>query len=198
MKLAIVLPVLFLVAVTGYAHNNVVVIPMDGDAPAAPPYSVGDTGPAGGIVFDITNNGLSGLEAARVDLIGFEWGCLGIDVAGVDNIPAPGTQEDIKSGAFNTILIVTECNGPAATAAASYIWPNGQRDGFLPNKEEVSLMYTNLHLQGLGGFADDYYWSSSENDSDNAWDVGFLAGDQDWRLKQVVGGVGRLRPVRAF
>jgi hypothetical protein len=40
-------------------------------------YAIGDTGPAGGIVFYITDDGLHGLEAAPADQSsGAEWGCI--------------------------------------------------------------------------------------------------------------------------
>jgi tetratricopeptide (TPR) repeat protein len=71
-------------------------------------------------------------------------------------------------------------------------------DWFLPSKDELNLMYTNLHKAGLGGFADDTYWSSSEGYYTGiAWRQYFFNyGFQD--------GYGersrdyRVRPVRAF
>ena len=39
----------------------------------------------------------------------------------------------------------------------------------LPNKDELVLMYENLHLKGIGGFAVGNYWSSFEINSFNAW-----------------------------
>ena len=53
MKLAIMFPILLLISLTGYAQNTntVVVNPKVGDdVPASTIYSIGDTGPAGGIV----------------------------------------------------------------------------------------------------------------------------------------------------
>ena len=39
----------------------------------------------------------------------------------------------------------------------------------LPSIDELNAMYEQLHKKGVGGFADYYYWSSSERDEDNVW-----------------------------
>ena len=39
----------------------------------------------------------------------------------------------------------------------------------LPTTEELNLMYENLHLKGIGRFASEDYWSSSEDSSNSAW-----------------------------
>jgi hypothetical protein len=49
--------------------------------------------------------------------------------------------------------------------------PDGWR---LPTRPELSLMYE--HKDKLGGFASDIYWSSSEDDSDDAWAQYFGSG----------------------
>jgi hypothetical protein len=54
-------------------------------------------------------------------------------------------------------------------------------------------MYDNL--QGLGGFVEYYYWSSSQSSSDNAWYQGFNVGYQYRNTKSETYYV---RPVRAF
>jgi len=56
-------------------------------------------------------------------------------------------------------------------------------------------MYQNLKLAGIGGFADSYYWSSSEYSSNYAWLQSFYHGDQGYGDKVIN---GRVRAVRAF
>jgi len=49
----------------------------------------------------------------------------------------------------------------------------------LPNKEELNFMYQNLKTKDIGGFADYYYWSSSEDSANDAWNQYFSDGYQD-------------------
>ncbi len=49
-------------------------------------------------------------------------------------------------------------------------------DWFLPSKDLLAAMYTNLHAEGLGDFADAIYWSSTENDADQAEGQNFADG----------------------
>ncbi len=81
-----------------------------------------------------------------------------------------------------------------AGIAAAYVRPNGQTDGFLPNKDELYLLY--LQRLVAGGFSDDSYWSSSMSTfSITAWDLPFSAGI---RLRDYWDAILRVRAVRAF
>ena len=51
-------------------------------------------------------------------------------------------------------------------------------DWRLPDKEELKLMYVNLHKKGLGNFTNKFYWSSSEFDSRYAWCRNFSNGNR--------------------
>ena len=64
----------------------------------------------------------------------------------------------------------------------------------LPNKEELNLMY--LDKEVIGGFANDYYWSSTEFDNDYAWLQGFSNGSQGSNSSK--GGKCNVRAVRAI
>ncbi|MDC0100183.1 DUF1566 domain-containing protein [Crocinitomicaceae bacterium] len=50
-------------------------------------------------------------------------------------------------------------------------------DGWrLPTKDELNLLYENK--EKIGGFANRYYWSSTESDNNFAWNQGFYIGNQ--------------------
>ena len=65
----------------------------------------------------------------------------------------------------------------------------------MPCREELALMYTDFHRNGKGGFANYYYWASSEYDGYNVWYLNFETGTQyvivrDYEI--------HVRPVRYF
>jgi len=68
-------------------------------------------------------------------------------------------------------------------------------DWFLPSKDELNKMYENLYLEGVGGFSNSYYWSSSELDLNNAWYQYFNDGSQFTDLKSFD---VRVRACRSF
>lgn len=158
--------------------------------PAIPTsYAIGDTGPAGGIVFYVTNGGINGLEAAPVDQIAAAWGCNGAPpIAGAD-----GTA--IGTGAQNTADIIAGCTdvGIAAKLADAYTF-NDFSDWFLPSKDELSELFLQQFV--VGGLGMPNYWSSSEISSTIAWNYAFPAGpEMNTDTKNLLFGV---RPIRAF
>ena len=67
-------------------------------------------------------------------------------------------------------------------------------DGWrLPTKDELNLIYENKNV--VGGFAYNFYWSSTEDGSYNAWNQGFNTGFQVSNDKL---GTGYVRAVRAL
>jgi hypothetical protein len=158
------------------------------------PYHIGTRGPAGGLVFydkGQYSDGWRYLEAAPQDLANAQWGAYGNRVS--------GTNDEIGSGKRNTQVIVdylkrTGESGRAAQLCASYTY-GGMSDWFLPSKDELNLMYTNLKAKGLGNFQNDWYRSSSENDYYSAWGQAFSDGGQFGAYKNITNCV---RAVRAF
>jgi hypothetical protein len=141
-------------------------------------YNIGDTGPAGGLIFYVSTSGFSSngvtchyLEAAPANLGTYQWGGYHFN-CGVTTGTAIGT------GAANTAALTASGHShthPAAQACAGYSY-GGYDDWFLPSIYELAQMYTNLKAQGLGGFSSSYYWSSSESASDYAWRKHFGTG----------------------
>ena len=157
-------------------------------------YSLGDSGPADGIIFydkKEYTNGWRYLEAAPVSTeFSAEWGSYKY---------VAGTEIVVGSGKRNTELIVAalEENGKAAQLCAN-LNVNGHKDWFLPSMGELDLLYKNLKLKELGNFKDDWYWSSSASDygSIAAWAQKFSDGARnDYNHK---GNVYLVRAVRAF
>ena len=71
----------------------------------------------------------------------------------------------------------------------------GFNDWFLPSRDELDLMYQNLKKNGVGGFSDDWYWSSSEYGIANACYQHFGKNRQYYKYKNYINLV---RAVRAF
>lgn len=167
---------------------------IDDDCDSSTPdiYAIGLTGPAGGIVFYVTADGLNGMEAAPSDQSsGAVWGCNG-NVLG-----ATGTA--VGTGAQNTQTILATCNeaGIAARIATAYTL-NGYTDWYLPSKDEINLLFSARNL--VGGFCSDsscntYYWTSSEYDAQRVWYKMFSVGGQTKWLKT---RTYRVRAIRDF
>ena len=100
----------------------------------------------------------------------------------------------IGGGYANTSAMIAQSNyaGWAATVARAFRG-GGKSDWFLPSKDELNQMY--LQRSAIGGFASDFYRSSSEDDANGAWYQFFNGGGQ---LKDGKTGTGYVRPVRAF
>jgi hypothetical protein len=122
---------------------------------------------AGGIVFHIDETGKHGMIAAEKDqgTTAF-WG----------KKELLGTKMTLGSGKTNTRLIMEQsswANGflfkENAARICARLSLNGYNDWFLPSKDELYLMYKNLHLKKYGHFANGHYWSSSEENSHLAW-----------------------------
>ena len=69
-------------------------------------------------------------------------------------------------------------------------------DWYLPNKSELDLIYQNMHKNGLGGFTDRSYWSSSEYDNLHAWIQYFSDGHNRIAVKE--SNICQVLAVRTF
>lgn len=121
------------------------------------------------------------------------------DVQGIENQPSYSpTASGIRfgDGAANTVAIYQQ-HLPATTGYAAGIVMNsgagGKSDWYLPSAEELKKLWINRSV--VGGFADNYYWSSSEYDAYLAWYQLFSNGIQYFSYKFFN---FRVRAVRAF
>jgi hypothetical protein len=147
--------------------------------PVTTTYKIGDTGPAGGIVFydkGAFSNGWQYLEAApnETEVTAAQWGAYAKDVTGTNTV--------VGNGKKNTEIIIERLkqlseNGKAAQVCANINF-DGYNDWFLPNKEELDWMYKNLKQKGLGGFSNNWYWTSSQFSNGGAWVQNFNNGSQ--------------------
>jgi len=159
-------------------------------------YKLRDRGPSGGWIFHDNGDYTQGwryLETALSDQNNRIWGNHLIDVSGADSIHIGfGKQntEDIVNGDSTQDKAANECDNYSFTYSGIVY-----DDWFLPSKNELDSIYDKLKLYDVGGFADTFYWSSSEVDQFGAWIQYFNDGTQGGYSKSVE---GKVRPVRSF
>lgn len=121
---------------------------------------------------------------------GVAWGCGAGEMPGADGL-------ELGTGQQNTVDIVAAC--PGSTTAASVcadLTLGGHDDWFLPSRDELVLMYTNLKNNGnKGNLHANHYWSSSDWSTDSAYYVFFATGGPGQDSKT---DPDRVRAVRAF
>jgi hypothetical protein len=175
-------------------------------APAAQKvYKIGDTGPAGGIIFYDKGNSVGGwqyLEAAPPEMESIAgWAPYTIAWDDRRDGRVDGTNPGVGQGKQSTQAIVTfmRKNNVSNTAAQTcqQLLQGGYTDWFLPSQSELNLMYFNLKKNELGGFGEGSYWSSSQASSQDtyAWYQNFSDGTQKASYKH---NELRVRPIRQF
>ena len=152
----------------------------------------------GGIVFYILQPGdlnydenkIQGLIVAESDQsTGALWGCKSLAIKDANDTT-------IGAGAQNTINILIQCNVTnIAASICADLNLNGYDDWFLPSKDELNEIYTNIHLLGLGEFAPVEYWSSSAVNLNWGWAQAFNVGFQGIYSRD---RFLRVRAIRAF
>ena len=159
------------------------------------PVAVGDSY-GGGIVAYIFQSGdpgyvadeQHGLIAATADQsTGIQW-------YNGSYVATGATGTAIGTGQANTTaIVIVQGAGSYAAQLCNDLTEGGYNDWFLPSKDELNKLYINK--VAIGGFAADYYWSSSEGSAVIAWAQGFSSGGQGNYYKD---GAARVRAVRAF
>jgi hypothetical protein len=142
-------------------------------------YRIGDTGPAGGIIFYDKGNNSGGwryLEAApantdRGDNTGFPSHRSYSEI----------TDRSLGAGLRNTStylekLRINNVTGVTAPWICDTLVCNGYDDWYLPSLDELLLMYTNLRDNRIAEFMKMQYWSSTcySNSSSNPGSAYFV------------------------
>lgn len=166
-----------------------------GETGGYPVHTIGESY-GGGIVFYVYDDGQHGLIAATSNQsTDMQW------YNGTNRFTGT-TGDGLGAGAMNTALIVAtqmadnQLGNFAAKLCADYsVTSNGitYGDWYLPSKYELNLLY--LKKLVVGGFAADWYWSSSELGNSNVWVQSFYDGAPSNLPKFVTIHV---RAIRAF
>jgi hypothetical protein len=144
-------------------------------------YKIGDAGPAGGIIFYDKGNDSGGwryLEAAPASVEGknIQWAA--------NSGAVSRTNTEAGTGKQNTQTIMNHAlqtgENMAAARLCDRLQSGGYDDWYLPSKVELGIMYLNLKMDDIGGFGNEWYWSSSESGEGNgAWAQNFNNGQQN-------------------
>ncbi len=150
----------------------------------------------GGIIFYLDASGCHGLISAPTDQ------STGIGWYNGSYTNTTAFASCVGCGDGNTSMIVyNQGAGTYAAKLCSDLSLGGYSDWYLPSKYELNLMYQNigqgnaLGLGNVGGFANNFYWSSTEDDSYSAWGQYFFSG---YQLDDPKGTNYYVRAVRAF
>jgi hypothetical protein len=157
-------------------------------------YKIGSRGPGGGWIFyvDLYDQypGFTYLEAAPTDIDAVPWCNNSTSIPAV----AGWAGKAVGKGKANTTAMLGVCSSGAAKAADLYLTAT-KSDWFLPSLGEVKLMYDNLLEAGVGGFANFFYWTSTEYVGNSPWYRDFTDGKQGYGDNAATFPV---RAVRAF
>ncbi|MDR1316530.1 MAG: hypothetical protein LBK13_06615 [Spirochaetales bacterium] len=132
--------------------------------PATPAYKIGDTGPAGGLIFYDKGNNSGGwryLEAAPANT-----------ERTLPNFVSFRVANDKRVGAgkenTRTFMVVINREGGGVNTAPWYcdqLVVNGYDDWYLPAEDELLYVYNVLASNGLGDFQGREYWASNESEA---------------------------------
>lgn len=172
-------------------------------------YTVGQTGPSGGIIaYDkgVFTNGWRYIEVAQEDLIIEEWGCFNGEILDADyeqigtgyqnSVAITNFHNDLTNYFTNPSVCSSLSNGTVSSKTAIDLVVNSKNDWFVPSMLELLLLYDNLKSVGLGNFSDDLYWSSSEESISRAKCINFSNGDMSAPYKNSTSI--KTRPIRYF
>ena len=192
-----------IVKAISYKSINTMTIVSEVVATSTKVLRIGDKGLAGGEIFydkGFYSDGWRYLEVAPRDLDEI----YSFGVYGKSTVSYEKREEyyAVGKGKENTNRLAqysTSDNNEEFAAKACYEYEidvDGitYNDWFLPSKDELDLMYSNLYQKGLGNFKASLYWSSSEYDY-LSWCQNYSTGEQSSESRTCRWYV---RPVRSF
>ncbi|MDR2717411.1 MAG: DUF1566 domain-containing protein [Treponema sp.] len=159
-------------------------------------YKVGDTGPAGGIIFYVKKDNSDGwryLEAAPYDInVKCQWGVY------KDSVETGGRVGDGKNNSQRILLALSR--RPTDIGRAAELCDRleiGGFDGwFLPSLNELSTLFKAMQfLNKLGNFKKEFYWTSTQKHEKDSFVINMgtgKIGDKDKDHKHNV------RAIRSF
>lgn len=156
--------------------------------------------PVTGGIIGCLNGGFGNFVIAKTDLsTGISWGGVGIATSSLDN-------SDGQSNAANNVAVIgTNSGTPYASKACDDYEVDSQgntpcltgnacyNDWFLPARTQMTCIYNNS--SALGITSTDYFWTSTESDSGNAWIMSMINGAQFLLSKNTLVSI---RCARAF
>ncbi|TGD56964.1 hypothetical protein [Flavobacterium humi] len=194
-----------------YNPNSDSIIRMVKEYEYTTPYTIGATGPGGGIVFydkGSYSKGWRYLEAAPYDTFYFEWGCSGSSIPkaehsgvgrGLFNSAAIVNYHNSLQNYYTNPSVCNAANNGSVVAKKALLFTNNNLGGwFLPSHDELGLLYQNLHAQGLGSFDNGLYWSATQTDALNVKVIDFGTGNSNIAPKLPLIENVKARVVRAF
>lgn len=158
----------------------------------------------GGYVFFVDETSLHGLIVSKVNQrnSATEWGCYCEDIK--------NTRPEVGAGQNNTQEMLKQCNTSLsipnwAAKIVDDLVIEEYEDWYLPSKDELNLIYENLHLKGIGTFSVNVpYWSSTQaiygicGISGGGWTQNFRTGQQIQEYKKGYQETGAIRAIRSF
>ncbi|MBR6198706.1 MAG: DUF1566 domain-containing protein [Spirochaetales bacterium] len=174
-------------------------------------YTIGERSPSGGIVFYYSREGFNVYDAEGNVVVAHYMECSDVLSKSISwcsrkesaSCCEPKTETGFGYGKANTMKILTTNHAGgalsetncAALLCSKYSTINTKTgDWWLPSKDELNLIYTNLKCKGYISDSS-YFWSSSSYSNSTAWYQSFYSGDQNYDYKH---GRGSVRAVRAF
>ena len=121
---------------------------------------------AGGVIAYIFQSGDNGYVVGQthgliiptsISTSTYQWGCYGTSIS---------TSSSLGTGNSNTINIAGSCGSSSAAYYAYYLSTGGYSDWYLPSYAELQKIYTNKPSLNI---PNNYYWSSSQYNSNSAY-----------------------------